>query len=62
VQANSYQDISRLLRCIDTGRPVSVSNASPFLVAATNSDRKLSASAALLNGSFQRFPATCHRT
>ena len=61
-QAKLYQDTSLLARSMETGRPVPVSKASPLRAAASRSDRKLSASAAVLNVAFQRRPATLHRT
>ena len=57
-----YHDTFRPARRIDTGLPDSMSNASPLRVAETSSDRKLSANAAVLKGSFHSLPSTLHLT
>jgi hypothetical protein len=61
-QAKLYQEMSLLARSMETGRPVLRSKASPLRAAASRSDRKLSASAAVLKVLFHRCLATFHRT
>lgn len=60
--AKSYQPRSEFDRASETGRPSPSRNASPFRAAATRSERKLSASAAVLNGFLNLFFPTAHRT
>ena len=61
-QAKAYQDMPLLARSMETGRPVLVSKASPLRAADSRSERKLSASAAVLNVVFHRRLPTFHRT
>jgi hypothetical protein len=56
------QAMPLLARSMETGRPVLVSKASPLRAAASRSDRKLSASAAVLKVLFHRCLATFQRT
>jgi hypothetical protein len=60
VQAKAY--MSLLARSMEIGRPVVVSKASPLRAADSRSERKLSASAAVLNVVFHRRLPTFHRT
>ena len=58
-QAKSYQvSLETEPRMVLTGRPLSISKASPLRWAATSSDRKLSAAAAVRKTDFHRRPAT----
>jgi hypothetical protein len=55
-QANSYQLAVFSSRVIETGSPADVENASPERAAVTSCDRKLSASALVLNPCLKRGP------
>ena len=61
-QAKTYQDTPVLALSIETSRPVLVSKASPLRAADSRSERKLSASAAVLNVAFHGRLPTFHRT
>lgn len=60
--AKANQAVLLSARWTEIGRPVTVSKGSPFFDAVTRSDRKLSASARVLNGTLNSSLLTYHRT